>query len=59
LAAATEDSFDAAVSVLEMARARGTLCLLPDGDDADRIEGRIWTPLCVADDPWPVSCAAS
>jgi len=44
MAAATEDAFDAAVSVLEMARARDSLCRLPDGDDTDRIEGRIWSP---------------
>ena len=44
MAAATEDAFDAAVSVLEMARAGDTLCQLPDGDDVDRIEGRIWSP---------------
>jgi hypothetical protein len=44
MAAATEDAFDAAVSVLEMARARDQLCQLPDGDDVDRIEGRIWSP---------------
>lgn len=43
MAAATEDAFDAAVSVLEMARARDALCQLPDGDDVDRIEGRIWS----------------
>jgi len=43
-AAATEDAFDAAVSALEMARARDELCSLPDGDDVDRIEGRIWSP---------------
>lgn len=42
MAAATEDAFDAAVSVLEMARGREGLCRLPDGDDVDRIEGRIW-----------------
>ena len=45
MAAATEDAFDAAVSALEMARARGALCRLPDGDDIDRIEGRIWSHL--------------
>jgi len=44
MAAATEDAFDAAVSVLEMARARDTLGRLPNGDDVDRIEGRIWSP---------------
>jgi hypothetical protein len=44
MAAATEDAFDAAVSVLEMARARHALRHLPDGDDIDRIEGRIWSP---------------
>jgi len=44
MAAATEDSFDAAISVLEMARARDALCRLPEGDDIDRIEGRIWAP---------------
>jgi hypothetical protein len=44
MAAATEDSFDAAISVLEMARARDALCRLPDGDDVDHIEGRIWAP---------------
>ena len=44
MAAATEDAFDAAVSVLEMARAKDQLCQLPDGDDVDRIEGRIWSP---------------
>ena len=44
MAAATEDAFDAAVSVLEMWRARDTLCRLPGGDDVDRIEGRIWSP---------------
>jgi len=44
MAAATEDAFDAAVSVLEMARASDELCELPDGDDVDRIEGRIWSP---------------
>ena len=44
MAAATEDAFDAAVSVLEMARAGDTLGRLPDGDDVDRIEGRIWSP---------------
>jgi Protein of unknown function (DUF429) len=44
MAAATEDAFDAAVSALEMARARDALHL-PDGDDTDRIEGRIWTHL--------------
>jgi hypothetical protein len=44
MAAATEDAFDAAVSVLEMARARDTLSRLPNGDDVDRIEGRIWSP---------------
>jgi hypothetical protein len=43
MAAATEDAFDAAVSALEMARARDALRRLPDGDDTDRIEGRIWT----------------
>jgi hypothetical protein len=42
MAAATEDAFDAAASALEMARARDELCNLPDGDDVDRIEGRIW-----------------
>jgi hypothetical protein len=45
MAAATEDGFDAAVSALEMARARDALRRLPDGDDIDRIEGRIWTHL--------------
>ena len=45
MAAASEDAFDAAVSALEMARARGALCRLPDGDDIDRIEGRIWSHL--------------
>jgi len=45
MAAATEDAFDAAVSALEMARAHDVLCHLPDGDDIDRIEGRIWSPL--------------
>jgi len=45
MAAATEDAFDAAVSALEMARARDALCRLPDGDDVDRIEGRIWSQL--------------
>jgi Protein of unknown function (DUF429) len=45
MAAATEDAFDAAVSVLEMARARDALCRLPEGDDIDRIEGRIWSPM--------------
>jgi Protein of unknown function (DUF429) len=45
MAAATEDAFDAAVSALEMARARDALHQLPDGDDIDRIEGRIWAPL--------------
>jgi hypothetical protein len=44
MAAATEDAFDAAVSALEMARARDALCRLPEGDEADRIEGRIWSP---------------
>jgi hypothetical protein len=44
MAAATEDAFDAAVSVLEMARAGDALRRLPDGDDVDRIEGRIWSP---------------
>jgi hypothetical protein len=44
MAAATEDAFDAAVSVLEMARAGEALRRLPDGDDIDRIEGRIWSP---------------
>jgi len=44
MAAATEDSFDAAISVLEMARAHDALCRLPEGDDIDRIEGRIWAP---------------
>jgi hypothetical protein len=44
MAAATEDAFDAAVSVLEMARAPAALCQLPDGDDVDRVEGRIWSP---------------
>ena len=45
IAAATEDAFDAAVSVLEMEKARDALCRLPDGDDVDRIEGRIWSQL--------------
>jgi hypothetical protein len=45
MAAATEDAFDAAVSALEMARAHDALRRLPDGDDIDRIEGRIWTHL--------------
>jgi hypothetical protein len=45
MAAATEDAFDAAVSALEMARERDALRRLPDGDDIDRIEGRIWSPL--------------
>jgi hypothetical protein len=45
MAAATEDAFDAAVSALEMARARDALRRLPDGDDIDRIEGQIWTHL--------------
>ena len=45
MAAATEDGFDAAVSALEMARAPDALRRLPDGDDIDRIEGRIWTHL--------------
>jgi Protein of unknown function (DUF429) len=45
MAAATEDAFDAAVSALEMARARDALDQLPDGDDIDRIEGRIWSHL--------------
>src|SRR5215469_2750223 len=44
MAAATEDAFDAAVSALEMARARDELCNLADGDNVDRIEGRIWAP---------------
>jgi hypothetical protein len=44
MAAATEDAFDAAVSALEMARAGDALRRLPDGDDIDRIEGRIWSP---------------
>ena len=44
MAAATEDAFDAAVSALEMARARNALSNLPDGDHVDRIEGRIWSP---------------
>ena len=43
MAAATEDAFDAAVSVLEMGRARDALGRLPDGDTVDRIEGRIWS----------------
>ena len=43
-AAATEDAFDAAVSALEMSRACDELCNLPDGDDVDHIEGRIWSP---------------
>jgi len=43
MAAATEDAFDAAVSVLEMARTGDALCRLPDGDEVDRIEGRIWS----------------
>jgi hypothetical protein len=42
MAAATEDAFDAAVSALEMERARAELYKLPDGDDVDRVEGRIW-----------------
>jgi hypothetical protein len=45
MAAATGDAFDAAVSALEMARARDALRRLPDGDDIDRIEGRIWSHL--------------
>ena len=45
MAAATEDAFDAAVSALEMARARGALYRLPAGYDIDRIEGRIFTHL--------------
>jgi hypothetical protein len=45
MAAATEDAFDAAVSVLEMARAGDALWQLPDGDVVDRIEGRIWSPM--------------
>jgi hypothetical protein len=45
MAAATDDAFDAAISALEMARARDALCRLPDGDDIDRIEGRIWSPM--------------
>jgi hypothetical protein len=45
MAAATEDGFDAAVSALEMVRARNALRRPPDGDDIDRIEGRIWTHL--------------
>jgi hypothetical protein len=45
VAAATEDAFDAAVSALEMARARDALRRLPDGDEIDRIEGRIWSHL--------------
>jgi hypothetical protein len=44
LAAATEDSFDAAVSALEMYRHRADLKRLPIGDATDRIEGRIWAP---------------
>jgi hypothetical protein len=44
MAAATEDAFDAAVSALEMARARAELCNPPAVDDVDRIEGRIWSP---------------
>lgn len=44
MAASTEDAFDAAVSALEMARARDALGRLPDGDQIDRIEGRIWSP---------------
>jgi Protein of unknown function (DUF429) len=51
MAAATEDAFDAAVSALEMARARDALHRLPDGDDIDRIEGRIWTPQPVTPAP--------
>jgi Protein of unknown function (DUF429) len=43
MAAATEDAFDAAVSALELSRARDALLRLPDGDDIDRIEGRIWS----------------
>ena len=45
VAAATEDAFDATVSALEMARARNALRRLPDGDEIDRIEGRIWSHL--------------
>jgi hypothetical protein len=45
MAAATEDAFDAAVSALEMSRARDALRQLPDGDGIDRIEGRIWSHL--------------
>jgi hypothetical protein len=45
MAAATKNAFDAAVSALEMARARDALRQLPDGDDIDRIEGPIWTHL--------------
>jgi hypothetical protein len=44
MAAATDDAFDAAISALEMARVRDALRRLPDGDDIDRIEGRIWSP---------------
>ena len=43
MAAATEDAFDAAVSVLEMAKASDALRRLPGGDDVDGIEGRIWS----------------
>jgi len=45
MAAATQDAFDAAVSALKMARARDALRRLPDGDDIDRIKGRIRTHL--------------
>ena len=46
MAAATEDAFDAAVSALEMARARDALRRLPDGDEIDCLFGRIWSHLC-------------